>query len=107
MLYADPNTVEIDCPNEYGGIGNISFELGDSPGIWTGDIHLNSKARVFCSFHYPNLVFTWRTNMWETDEAWHNIPLPKELDNDPVGNANRKAAAIRQFIHKIKRQREV
>ena len=61
---------EIQCPNEFRGIGDIVW-VGEP--VWTGDTHIGEYGGTYNS-HFGNVTrVSWRSNLWESDEPWHLI----------------------------------
>ena len=58
----------IDCPNEFGGIGNIIVHPVDNM-LWTGDVHLVGHTFMF---HFGNVtkIETRSTLSENDDEPW-------------------------------------
>jgi len=61
-------SIKIDCPNIYGGIGDLSGVSADSPSLWTGSVWLD-QACWKVSFDDVDSVYT-RSNLHESDESW-------------------------------------
>lgn len=62
------NIVAIDCPNQYGGIGNIVLTSSNPLEIWAGDGLLYS-THIELHFSYIKSIET-RSNENESDEDW-------------------------------------
>ena len=60
--------LEVDCPNKFGGIGNITI-IPDS--IWTGCVHLKAEKVAFNISGIKSIQT--RSNLDETDEKWVTI----------------------------------
>lgn len=61
--------VSIDCPNQCGGIGDIS--LSSSEGFWTGDVYVKS---LVLDIHFGSCTkIETRSNLDESDEEWRPL----------------------------------
>lgn len=60
----------IECPNEFGGIGNIHIKSCGC-GFWTGETWLWGDEFSFGFSCVKKIEI--RSNLWETDEKWRVI----------------------------------
>ena len=67
---------EIDCPNSFGGIGDITVKPGENEvWIWTGQTWLIVQGTIKFSVGVVDSIET-RSNLDETEEPW--VPLWKQ-----------------------------
>lgn len=71
-LIVSPADVEaIDCPNPYGGVGQITFHREGGLAIWTGAMWLYTSR---ASFAWSNVQrVSVRSDSHDTEEGWIEV----------------------------------